>query len=91
MAIATFPKFSGIGRTSSLLDEELILLGNDDLGTKGGRYVPRSELLDLEPWSSCSQAPALVNDVVRWVSAKLVTGTCIVSPILGSSGNKSRK
>ena len=52
MAIATFPKFSGIGRTSSLLDEELILLGNDDLGTKGGRYVsiqkPRDGLLAMK-------------------------------------------
>ena len=35
MAIATFPKFAGIGRTSSLMDEELLLLGDDDLGTKG--------------------------------------------------------
>ena len=34
MAIATFPLFAGIGRTASMLDEELIILGNDDLGTK---------------------------------------------------------
>ena len=51
MAIATFPKFSGIGRTSSLLDEELLLLGNDDLGTRG-RYFsiqkPRDGLLAMK-------------------------------------------
>ena len=50
MAIATFPKFSGTGRTSSLLDEELILLGDDDLGTKG-QYIsiqkPRDGLLAM--------------------------------------------
>ena len=34
MTIASFPKFSGSGRTSSLLDEELLLLGDDDLGTR---------------------------------------------------------
>ena len=52
MAIATIPKFAGIGRTLSLLDEELILLGNDDFGTKGGRYVsiqkPRDGLLAMQ-------------------------------------------
>ena len=52
MAITTFPKFAGIGRTASLLDEELILLGNDDLGTKEGRYVsiqkPRDGLLAMK-------------------------------------------
>ena len=52
MAITTFPKFAGIGRTSSLLDEELLLLGNDDFGTKGGRYVsiqkPRDGLLAMK-------------------------------------------
>ena len=52
MAITSFQKFAGIGRTSSLLDEELILLGNDDLGTKGGRYVsiqkPRDGLLAMK-------------------------------------------
>ena len=51
MAIATFPKFSGTGRTSSLLDEELLLLGDDDLGTKG-RYIniqkPRDGLLAMK-------------------------------------------
>ena len=51
MAIATFPKFSGIGRTSSLLDEELLLLGDDDLGTRG-RYIsiqkPRDGLLAMK-------------------------------------------
>ena len=51
-AITTFPKFAGIGRTSSLLDEELLLLGNDDFGTKGGRYVsiqkPRDGLLAMK-------------------------------------------
>ena len=52
MAITTFLKFAGIGRTASLLDEELILLGNDDLGTKEGRYVsiqkPRDGLLAMK-------------------------------------------
>ena len=52
MAVTTFPKFGGIGRTSSLLDEELILLGNDDLGTQEGRYVsiqkPRDGLLAMK-------------------------------------------
>ena len=51
MAIATFPKFSGIGRTSSLLDEELLLLGDNDMGTKG-RYIsiqkPRDGLLAMK-------------------------------------------
>ena len=51
MAIATFPKFAGTGRTSSLLDEELLLLGDDYLGTKG-RYVsiqkPRDGLLAMK-------------------------------------------
>ena len=51
MAIATFPKFSGTGRTSSLLDEELLLLGDDDMGTKG-RYIsiqkPRDGLLAMK-------------------------------------------
>ena len=52
MAVTTFPKFAGIGRTSSLLDEELILLGNDPLGTREGRYVsiqkPRDGLLAMK-------------------------------------------
>ena len=52
MAITSFPKFAGIGRTSSLLNEELLLLGDDDLGTKGGRYVsiqkPRDGLLAMK-------------------------------------------
>ena len=51
MAISTFPKFSGTGRTSSLLDEELLLLGDDDLGTRG-RYIsiqkPRDGLLAMK-------------------------------------------
>ena len=51
MAIATFPKFSGTGRTLSLLDEELLLLGDDDLGTRG-RYIsiqkPRDGLLAMK-------------------------------------------
>ena len=51
MAIATFPKFAGIGRTASLLDEELLLLGDDDLGTRG-RYIsiqkPRDGLLSMK-------------------------------------------
>ena len=52
MAVTTFPKFAGIGRTSSLLDEELILLGNDPLSTQEGRYVsiqkPRDGLLAMK-------------------------------------------
>ena len=51
MAIGTFPKFSGTGRTASLLDEQLILLGNDDLGTKA-QYLsiqrPRDGLLAMK-------------------------------------------
>ena len=51
MAIATFSKFSGIGRTSTLLDNELLLLGDDDLGTRG-RYIsiqePRDGLLAMK-------------------------------------------
>ena len=51
MALATFPKFAGIGRTSSLLDEELLILGDDDLGTKGW-YIsiqkPRDGLLAMK-------------------------------------------
>ena len=46
--ISTFQNFSGIARTLSLLDEELLLLGNDALGTKE-RYIsiqkPRDGLL----------------------------------------------
>ena len=49
--LATFPKFAGTGRTASLLDEELLLLGDDDLGTKG-RYIsiqkPRDGLLAIK-------------------------------------------
>ena len=51
MAIATFPKFSGIGRTSSLLDKELLLIGNDDLGTRGRTISiqkPRDGLLAMK-------------------------------------------
>ena len=51
-AVATSIAFAGIGRTASLLDEELILLGNDDLGTQEGRYVsiqkPREGLLAMK-------------------------------------------
>ena len=51
MALATFPMFAGIGRTASLLDEELLLLGDDDLGTRG-RYIsiqkPRDGLLAMK-------------------------------------------
>ena len=51
MAIATFPVFAGIGRTASMLDEELLILGNDDLGTKG-RYIsiqkPRDGVLGIK-------------------------------------------
>ena len=49
-ALAPFAKFAGTGRTSSMLDEELILLGDDDLGTKG-QYIsiqkPRDGLLAM--------------------------------------------
>ena len=52
MPVTTFPKFSGLGKTSSLLDEELLLLGDDDLGIKGGRYIsikkPRDGLLAMK-------------------------------------------
>ena len=52
MAVTTFPEFAGVGRTSSLLDEELILLGNDPLSTQEGRYVsihkPRDGLLAMK-------------------------------------------
>ena len=51
MAIANFPKFSGIDRTSNLLDEELLLIGDNDLGSRG-RYIsiqkPREGLLALK-------------------------------------------
>ena len=51
MAIATFPKFSGTGRTLTLLDEELLLLGDDYLGTRG-RFItiqkPRDGLLAMK-------------------------------------------
>ena len=51
MAIANFPKFSGIGRTSNLLDDEILLLGDNDLGSRG-RYIsiqkPREGLLALK-------------------------------------------
>merc|ERR1712020_165956 len=51
MAIATFPIFAGIGRTANMLDEELLILGSDDLGTKG-RYIsiqkPRDGLLGIK-------------------------------------------
>ena len=50
MKITTFPKFGGDGRTASLLDEELVLLGNDAFGTKG-KYItiqkPRDGLLAM--------------------------------------------
>ena len=52
MAITTFQKFAGTGRTLSLLDEELILLGDDDFGTKEGKYIsiqkPRDGLLAMK-------------------------------------------
>ena len=38
VAITTFPKFAGLALTASLLDEQLLLLGNDYMGTKG-RYI----------------------------------------------------
>ena len=51
MPIATFPKFVGTGRTASMLDEEMLLLGNDDLGSKG-RYIsiqkPRDGVLGIK-------------------------------------------
>ena len=49
--ISTFRNFSGIARTLSLLDEELLLLGDDALGTKE-RYIsiqkPRDGLLAMK-------------------------------------------
>ena len=49
--ISTFQNFSGIARTLSLLDEELLLLGDDALGTKE-RYIsiqkPRDGLLAMK-------------------------------------------
>merc|ERR1711994_963416 len=52
MAVTTFAKFAGTGRTLSLLDEELILLGDDDFGTKEGKYIsiqkPRDGLLAMK-------------------------------------------
>ena len=50
-AITTFPKFAGSGQSFSLLDEELLIIGNDDLGTKQ-RYIsiqkPRDGLLAMK-------------------------------------------
>ena len=37
-SVATFPKFAGIGRTASLLAEQLLILGDDDFGTRR-RYI----------------------------------------------------
>ena len=34
-AITTFPLIAGIGRTASLMDEEILILGNDEHGTRG--------------------------------------------------------
>ena len=49
--VTTFSKFAGIGRTASLLDDELLIIGNDDDGTKG-RYIsiqkPRDGLLAMK-------------------------------------------
>ena len=49
--ITTFNMFSGSGRTVSLLDEEVLLIGNDYLGTKG-TYIsiqkPREGLLAMK-------------------------------------------
>ena len=51
LPIATFPKFAGSGRTSNLMDEELLILGNDYLGTSA-RYFsiqkPRDGLLAIK-------------------------------------------
>ena len=51
MPIVTFPKFAGTGRTASMMDEEMLLLGNDDLGSKG-RYIsiqkPRDGVLGIK-------------------------------------------
>ena len=51
MPIAASPKFAGSGRTLSLLNEEVLLLGGDDLGNRG-QYVsiqkPRDGLLALK-------------------------------------------
>ena len=34
MAITAFPKFAGSGRTLSLLNEEVLLMGGDNLGNR---------------------------------------------------------
>ena len=51
MPIAASPKFAGSGRTLSLLNEEVLLLGGDNLGNRG-QYVsiqkPRDGLLALK-------------------------------------------
>ena len=47
----TFPKFGGMGLTASMIDEELLLLGNDDMGLKK-QYIsiqkPRDSLLAMK-------------------------------------------
>ena len=51
LPITTFPKFGGIGRTAAMTDEEILLLGNDDMGVSR-RYIsiqkPREGLLAMK-------------------------------------------
>ena len=51
LPITTFPKFGGICRTAAMTDEEVLLLGNDDMGVKR-RYIsiqkPREGLLAMK-------------------------------------------
>ena len=51
LPITTFSKFGGIGRTAAMTDEEILLLGNDDMGVSR-RYIsiqkPREGLLAMK-------------------------------------------
>ena len=52
MAFDGFRNFSGHGRSASLLDRELVILGNDTLSGTGGNYItiqhPRDGLLAIK-------------------------------------------
>ena len=52
MALDGFRNFSGHGRSASLLDNELVILGNDTLSGTGGNYItiqnPREGLLAMK-------------------------------------------
>ena len=51
LSITTFSKFGGIGKTAAMTDEEILLLGNDDMGVSR-RYIsiqkPREGLLAMK-------------------------------------------